>query len=228
MPLFTFISDEDLLMCVQKVIEAADRAAARAESDFEKNVLDPFAALFAVTHSDIELSEWSDLEKERQIQKSIQNSIGEFHQNLLGSFNGWTNPGRGGSVDLVNEQRKIIAEVKNKHNTLNSGGSNDTYLKLANHLKFDRKGYTAYLVQIVPRHAADYDAPWSPNIKTLALREDLRKIDGESFYDLASGEKDTLARIFDTIPFIVGKIKNKSFSDSAIKDCKKLFERTYK
>jgi hypothetical protein len=72
---------------------------------------------------------------------------------------------------------------------MNSSSSDNTYKKLADHLKYDKKGYTAYLVQIVPRTAVNYNAMWSPNIKTLALREDIRRIDGESFYDLASGEQ---------------------------------------
>lgn len=228
MPRFTFVSDKDLYECVSRVIDAADRAATRADGDLSKNVLDPFAALFAITHSGIELSEWSTLERDRQVQKSIQNSIGEFHQNLLGCFKNWSNPGRGGSVDLISEKYQVIAEVKNKHNTLNSGGQNDTYTKLANHLKYDRKGFTAYLVQIVPKKADNYNQPWTPNRTTMALRDDLRKIDGESFYDLASGENDTLLRIFEAIPDIVSQIRGNTTNTAAIEECRQLFIKTYR
>lgn len=228
MSYFSFVSDEDLIGAVSLVLEAAQRAEEKAEKDFEKNVLDPFAALFAVTFNGIDLDTWNELESERQSQKSIQNSIGGFHQQLLGSFKGWVNPGRGGSVDLINEERKLIAEIKNKHNTMNAGAANDTYGKLANHLKFDRKGYTAYLVQIVPKSASNYDTPWSPNLTTLAIRQDIRRIDGESFYDLASGEKDTLSRIFDVLPEIIAKILGKkSFDPNTLARCRELFNKVY-
>ena len=229
MSYFQFISDEDLIEAITHVVKAAEQASLRAETELEKNVLDPFAAIFSLTFNDISLTDWNMLEKERQAQKSIQNAIGEFHQNLLGSFKGWHNAGRGGSVDLINNDLKIIAEVKNKHNTMNSSSAAETYKKLANHLKYDRKGYTAYLVQIIPKTAADYNIAWSPNLTTTALREDIRRIDGESFYDLASGEKDTLLRIYKKIPTIVADILNKKLaSDELSEECLQLFQRVYK
>ncbi len=229
MAYFNFVSDSDLVAAVKTVLDAATKASDKAEKEFEKNVLDPFAALFSITFNQIDLNDWNELEAERQAQKSIQNTIGEFHQHLLGSFNGWDDPGKGGSVDLVNREKKIIAEVKNKHNTMNSSAANDTYGKLANHLKFDRKGYTAYLVQVVPKKAENYNKPWSPNQRTLAIRDDIRVIDGESFYDLASGEEDTLKRIFDVLPKIILDITGKEpVSEKTIQGCKELFKRVYK
>lgn len=229
MPYFKFVSDKDLTHSVSIVLDAAKRASAKTELDFEKNVLDPFAALFALTYNNISLEEWNMSEKERQAQKSIQNSIGEFHQSLLGCFKGWENTGRGGSVDLVNASKKIIAEVKNKHNTMNSSSSDNTYKKLADHLKYDKKGYTAYLVQVVPKTATDYNTMWSPNVKTLAMREDIRRIDGESFYDLASGEKDTLNRIFSVMPEIIAKVLGVNvLNDKIITEAQALFARVYK
>lgn len=229
MAYFSFISDEDLHKAVSVVLNAAERAANQAADDFEKNSLDPFGALFSVAYNDISLDDWNELERERQAQKSIQNTIGEFHQNLLGSFHNWTNPGRGGSVDLVNESSLIIAEIKNKHNTMNAAAANDTYAKLANHLKYDRKGYTAYLVQIVPKRGANYDTNWSPNHKTLALRDDIRKIDGESFYDIASGENDTLSRIFEVMPSVIASLTGKNpVKPDVFAACKELFDSVYK
>lgn len=229
MPRFNFITDEDLTEAVSKVLAKAERAARKADEEFEKNVLDPFAALFSLTYNDITLEEWNEQERERQTQKSIQNAIGEFHQDLLGRFNGWQDPGRGGSVDLVNDELKIIAEIKNKHNTMNSSSATETYHKLANHLRYDRKGYTAYLVQIIPKSARDYNVAWSPNLATIALREDIRRIDGESFYDLASGEKGTLERIYKALPEIVASVLNKpSIDPTILEQCNKLFLRVYK
>ena len=229
MAYFTFIDDDALLQAVSQVLRAADRATGKVESDLEKNVLDPFAALFSVTYNEITLRDWAVLEKERQVQKSIQNAIGEFHQNILGSFHGWQNPGRGGSFDLINDEKMIVAEIKNKHNTMNSSSAEQTYNKLAGHLKYGKKNYIAYLVQVVPQHAKDYDVPWSPNQTTLALREDIRRIDGESFYDLASGEKNTLQRIYESLPELISHISGKNqIDDTTARELSGLFERIYK
>lgn len=229
MAYFNFINDKDLIAAVSHVLDVAERATQKAETELEKNVLDPFAALFSVTYNDITLDAWNELEKERQAQKSIQNAIGEFHQRLLGSFHGWKNPGRGGSVDLVNEEKQIIAEIKNKFNTMNSSAAAETYNKLSNHLKYDRKGYTAYLVQVIPQNARDYDTSWSPNQMTMTLRDDIRKIDGESFYDLASGEKDALHKIYEKLPEIIAKELGRSTSNAGtLEALNLLFLRIYK
>ncbi len=229
MSYFNFIDDNDLFEVVEQVVSKAKAATQRTEDEMEKNTLDPFAAVFTMAYNELSLEDWNELEKERQAQKSIQNAIGEFHQNLLGKFHGWENPGRGGSVDLINQDLRIIAEVKNKYNTMNSSSAAETYMKLANHLRYDRKGYTAYLVQIVPKNPADYDVAWSPNLTTTALREDIRRIDGESFYDLASGEKDTLLRLYGILPEVIAQITQKSALDrQQIEACVTLFKTVYK
>jgi hypothetical protein len=229
MAYFKFITDEDFEEVIATVVTTATRASKKASDELSKNVLDPFAAMFSMAFNEIGLTEWQTLEKERQSQKSIQNAIGEFHQNLLGKFIGWENLGRGGSVDILCKDKRLIAEVKNKYNTMNSSAAAETYNKLANHLKYDRKGYTAYLVQVVPQTAKDYDTPWSPNHKTMALRDDIRRIDGESFYDLASGEHDTLQRIYERVPTVIAKLLQRpSFNTNILDDCRKIFTDVYK
>lgn len=226
---FSFIDDLILRESVAKLIEAATQASLKAEEDLEKNTLDPFSALFEAMAQKLSLDEWKSQEKNRQIQKSIQNAIGEFHQHILGSFRNWSNPGKGGSFDVENEQSKIIAEVKNKHNTMNSSSALATYRKLSEHLKYDKKGYTAFLVQIVPYKPADYNEPWSPNLATEMLREDIRRIDGESFYDLASGEKDTLLRIYTVLPDVISEILGDNApSNEYVEEFLNLFRLVYK
>lgn len=226
---FSFVTDQDISNCIEKVIIIARKSSLNAESFLDQNTLDPFSALFESLAQGIDLEHWKQHEKNRQTQKSIQNAIGEFHQSLLGCFKNWNNPGKGGSFDLENTNSKIIAEIKNKHNTMNSSSSMATYKKLSDHLKYDKKDYTAYLVQIVPSKSADYNQPWSPNLATEKLREDIRKIDGESFYDLASGEKDTLQRIYEYLPEVICKIlKTKEPSKETINQFQELFKSIYK
>ncbi len=227
--MLSFITDREFEKYVQKVIDAVDKKLKKVEKNLATNTLDPFSALFQSVILDLNLDEWMELEKNRQVQKTMQNAIGEFHQNLLGSFKDWENLGKGGSVDLENKERKIIVEIKNKHNTLNSASAATTYSKLANHLKYDKKGYTAYLVQIVPRKVEDYDVPWSPNLATEKLRDDIRRIDGESFYDLVSGETNTLERVYKYLPTVINRLRGSDgLSNEDVAQLNKLFAKAYK
>ncbi len=47
-----------------------------------------------------------------------QSAIGRFHQGVLGGVHGFKNHDAG--YDIENKQRKIIAEIKNKYNTMNA------------------------------------------------------------------------------------------------------------
>ena len=115
--LLSFISNKDLYENVEAVLNIAHKATEDSERKLYSNVIDPFSALFEAMSINIKLSGWIKKEKSRQLQKTIQNAIGIFHQEILGSFSGWKSLGTGSVVDLVNEDLKIIAEVKNKYNT---------------------------------------------------------------------------------------------------------------
>ncbi len=64
---------------------------------------------------------WYKNETARQAQKTLQNHLGDFHQRILGSVKGWTDMHTGGVIDLISHDTKIIAEVKNKYNTVSGG-----------------------------------------------------------------------------------------------------------
>src|SRR3989339_67827 len=110
MPYLKFISDKDLISAVSKVIKVIEKAEHEAGSSMHKNVIDPFSALFHGIAKSISYKEWLEQEKARQAQKSMQNSIGDFHQDILGSISGWKNLGVGQRLDISNDSKKIIAE----------------------------------------------------------------------------------------------------------------------
>jgi hypothetical protein len=221
-----FISDKVIYHEFLRVVEAVEKAVKLADKNFDKNTVDPFSAAIEMYSLKLDYDTWRRSEKTRQIQKSLQNAIGAFHQNILGSMPGWINAGSGGSYDVENSKLRVIAEIKNKHNTMNSSSANETYAKLSNHLKFDKKGYTAYLVQVVPDKAEDYNKPWSPSHKTMLLREDIRVVDGESFYDLASGQKDALKSVYLRVLEIMSE--DNRLSQSSELALMNLFEKVYK
>jgi len=113
----SFISNEDLYNHVRVVLETTQQASDLAEENLYSNVVDPFSALFDALRQKITLVGWASQEKTRQIQKTMQNALGEFHQAVLGSMDGWENLPVGHVIDVRNTKKKIIAEIKNKHNT---------------------------------------------------------------------------------------------------------------
>ena len=112
-----FITEEKLTAICADIVKKGQSAIVNSDEKLFENIVDPFSALFDSAISGITLSEWIKREKTRQMQKTLQNAIGTFHQNVIGSIDGWEDLGTGNVVDLRCQSKKILAEVKNKWNT---------------------------------------------------------------------------------------------------------------
>lgn len=225
-----FISDNDLFKHAEKLVEAAKKGEVKVNKNPYKNVIDPFSALIDAARQKMSLEVWLEQEKSRQVQKSFQNAVGDFHQEVIGSLPGWSNAGAGGSFDVINEQLKIIAEVKNKYNTMNSTSQLGTYDKLANWLDYGKEGFSAYVVEVVPKTPVAYSLPFTPSERKVKrqTRKNLLRIDGRSFYALATGNKKALDMIYDALPQVIGKILG--VSEQVLKGTSEfhiLFEKAY-
>ncbi len=206
-PWLPFLQNDELIRALRELQRVAEAARLKAEKDTGRNVIDPFTAAFQMQLLGIAPSDWPRMEQSRQIEKSLQNAIGEFHQGILGRLHGWENLHTGAVVDLVCRERKIIAEVKNKHNTLKASDQAGLYDKLHDLVRKKGQefaGFTAYYVEIIPKTAARYDVPFTPSDNTTGTRkaEDalIRRMDGASFYALATGCPDALAQVFHALP----------------------------
>lgn len=208
-----FISNTALCQILEDLKHAADKSKAKADRSLSRNVIDPFTALFQMQLLEIPLQDWPNIEKRRQIEKSLQNHIGGFHQKLLGSLNGWCDMGVGSVVDLISEQGQIIAEVKNKHNTLKASDQASLYDKLHDLVRKKGQkyyGFTAYYVEIIPKHPTRYNIPFVPSDNTTGAKkpEDplIRRVDGASFYAIATGCDDALIQIYKALPNALSEI----------------------
>lgn len=121
MAYLSWISDNDLATAVTKLLGATQAAKVQALIKMSANVMDPFSAIFQMSGFGMTYDEWYKSEEARQAQKTMQNFVGDFHQEILGHCAGWQNMGKGMIIDLVNANKMIIAEVKNKHNTISGG-----------------------------------------------------------------------------------------------------------
>lgn len=206
----SFIDDNKLEEFARNLLQKIQTAAEKQESYLYKNVLDPFSAAFDAFRQKITLAQWLEQEKSRQIQKTLQNYIGDFHQNIIGEMPGWENLKVGKSIDLRNREKKIIAEIKNKYNTMNSSSALAIYDKLQRHLDYDEsyKGFTAYCVVIIPKSPRSLNITFHPSERgtNRPERENIRIIDGKSFYEIASGDSDALKKIYIRLALILCKI----------------------
>ncbi|MCD6011563.1 MAG: restriction endonuclease [Flavipsychrobacter sp.] len=232
MPKLSWISDDILIAETNKLLGVARSAKEDASKKFGKNVVDPFSAIFEMSGFDVSYDVWVKTEEARQAQKTLQNFIGEFHQNVLSACAGWTNLGKGNVVDLVNTNKKIIAEVKNKFNTLSGGKLAGLYQSLDTavmHKNSKYKGYTAYYVTIIPPKPKRFDVEFTPSDNETGSKRQsnskIRHIDGASFYTLATGSDSGLEDLFDVLPSIINDIIGKNKLDSS--KLKKLFSTAY-
>jgi hypothetical protein len=219
--LVEFLDDATLVAEVSHLLTVAEEAIESQRREFGKNVIDPFAAMFEMSGYGLDHAGWVSVELMRQAQKTLLNQIGGFHQNILGAVKGWENMNAGSWVDLVSHDRKAIAEVKNKHNTLSGGKRSDQYdnlEKLVMQKASRYHGYTAYFVTIIPKSPERFDRPFTPSDKEtgakVAENTLIREIDGASFYELVTGRKDALAELFKALPGVIAGISGKA-SDPA-------------
>jgi Eco47II restriction endonuclease len=173
MAYLNWISDEELEGAVKQLVDVAKEALIKSETAFTKNVIDPFSAIFQVAGFGMDYKSWIISEKSRQAQKTMQNQVGVFHQSILGSVEGWEDLGIGQGVDLVCTDKKIIAEVKNKYNTVTGGKLADQYYSLERLVTPNAsqyKGYTSYFVNIIPKKPQRYDKTFEPSDKEKAMK----------------------------------------------------------
>lgn len=228
-----FITDRDLERHVWSVIDTSNQAVDNEDEDeIHKNVVDPFSAVFDSMRKKTSIHGWLTFERERQIQKTIQNAIGKFHQNIIGSISGWENLGVGNLVDVRNANTKVIAEIKNKHNTVKGSDLVVIYDELKTALtRKEYIGYQAYYVEIIPKKGESVEPFTPPDNKTQKkrkARKDILRIDGRSFYKLATGIPDALDQLYEVLPQVIGDFLKADHSQVTSDPLfKELFDRAF-
>lgn len=171
------------------------------QKDIYRNTLDPFSALIDCMVRNCSPSNWKDQEVGRQSQKTLQNKVGNLHEYTIDCFDDWENLDTGKVIDIVSHKNKVIAEIKNKHNTTKGNHKKDIYDDLDSVLKKDYIGYTAYYVEILPKNREVYNKNFTPSDNTKnglhrESRNDIRVIDGASFYELISGSANFIKDLY--------------------------------
>lgn len=208
-----FVSDEDFIQCVKHVVEAYF-SAKKIEKPIEilresKNTIDEFKTLFDVCVTQVGFDEWSNLELVRQNDKTINNKIGEFHQELLGKVDGWVDLGIGDEteIDLKKEDNTVFIELKNKYNTMNSSSTKTCREKLENVIEKYPEA-TAYWAYVINKNYKSEDRIW---IYQKRKDERIRRISGDKLYEMITGDSKALEKVFDAIPKAIVDILDKEY-----------------
>lgn len=148
--------------------------------------------------NEINENDYIKAEINRQVDKTISNAIGDFHQKLLGCIEGMNDLGVGNGCDLVNDEQTIFAELKNKHNTMNSSSSEATIQKLI-HFADEHPDANCYLIQIIAKKSIN--ELWRGTFNNKYYEHPrVRKISGDKFYELVTGIPDAFHKLCTVLP----------------------------
>lgn len=207
MPILSFMSDEHLHKCIENLYNAyMNNKKDFTLEELYKNKLDPIKTFFDMQFNHLTLSEFIDNEAQRKKDKSVNNHIGIFHQELLDGLNGFEAPKNSG-YDVRKLDNTIFGELKNKHNTMNSSSSEATFKKLEK-LADDNTKAICYLIEVVAKESQCI--PWKPTCSGKTYEHDrVKRISIDKFYELATGQanafKELCCAIINETPKIVLK-----------------------
>lgn len=203
-----FISDEHYKECVRYVLDSFNNAV-KLKVSLEKainsgnifksslfsNVVDPFKMIFEIEK--IGVKEWIRKEILRQLDKSVEQKMGEFHQRILGGVEGWEDLRVGQGVDLVDKKKTTFIEIKNKYNTCSSAALKGVRRELEDLTSKNHraKAYWAFIISKSSNKSGE--DVWVK--KGYNRIESVRKIWGEAVYEKVTGDINSLHKYI--IPF---------------------------
>ncbi len=193
-----FISDEHLLKCIGNLYHSYLKAKNNiSKKTFYANKVDIIKLNFDAKFNAIEESNLIQTEILRQIDKSINNSIGTFHEQVLGGINGFE-LGKLSGFDIKANDNTLFADIKNKHNTMNSSSAEALFQKLARYAD-DYKKAKCYWVQILAK--GSFNENWKGEINGKEYSHSrVYKISGDQFYALLSGKDNALFQLYKALP----------------------------
>lgn len=193
-----FISDTYLLECIENLHKSYVKAKENiTKKKFYNNKIDTFKLIFDSQFNNLSEKKVIETEILRQIDKSINNSIGTFHEQVLGGIEGYERGNLSG-FDIKAKDDTLFADIKNKHNTMNSSAAESLFQKLA-HYADTYKSAKCYWVQILAK--GSFNKKWFAEINGKEYSHSrVYKISGDHFYYLLTGNKTALFELYQALP----------------------------
>jgi hypothetical protein len=211
-----FVSDEHFLNCVANLHQAYLKAKNNiTKKNFYSNKVDTIKLTFDSKFNEIDEESLIQAEILRQIDKSINNSIGTFHEQILGGIKGFE-IGKMSGFDIKAEDDSLFADIKNKHNTMNSSSAEALFQKLSRYAD-DYKKCKCYWVQVLAK--SSFCEHWKGDINGKEYGHSrVYKISGDQFYALLSGKENALFQLYATLPKAVKDYLNSIEKSDSIKE----------
>lgn len=220
----SFISDEHLIFCIENLHNSYLNAKADvSKKKFYKNKIDTIKLTFDSKFNNLDEETLIKTEINRQIDKSINNSIGTFHEQILGGIKGYE-IGNLSGFDIKAIDNTLFADIKNKHNTMNSSSAESLFQKLAKYADTYKQA-NCYWVQILAKNS--FNEKWFGEINGKEYSHSrVYKISGDQFYKLLTGNENSLFELYQVLPkaisdFLNKQKNNKSQSNSALEEISK-------
>lgn len=203
-----YISDEHLFQCIENLHNSYLRAKENiTKNKFYKNKIDTIKLTFDYKFNELDEETLIKTEIKRQIDKSINNSIGTFHEQILGGIKGYE-IGNLSGFDIKSTDDTLFADIKNKHNTMNSSSAESLFQKLAKYADTYKKS-KCYWVQILAK--GSFIENWQGDINGKEYSHSrVYKISGDQFYKLLSGEDDALFQLYNILPNAIDDFLNQN------------------
>jgi hypothetical protein len=201
-----FIPDEHFLYCVANLHSAYLKAKKNlTKKSFYSNKVDSIKLTFDAKFNSIDEETLIQAEILRQIDKSINNSIGTFHEQILGGIKGFE-IGKLSGFDIKATDDTLFADIKNKHNTMNSSSAEALFQKLSRYADTYKKS-KCYWVQILAKNS--FCELWRGEINGKEYSHSrVYKISGDQFYALLSRKENALFQLYKNLPIAVNDYLN--------------------
>lgn len=216
-----FISEEDFFEHVKLTIEKyGDKLEPFDLKKFNKNIIDPIKLIF---DKSVYQASWDTAisnEIFRQRDKANNNDIGYFHQKIFSYFKNCTVPenGQEGGWDVIYRDiggialpdgsivHTVYAEMKNKHNTMNSASAGKTFIKMQNQLLKD-DDCACFLVEAIAKKSQNIK--WETTVDGQKVGHKLiRRVSMDRFYETVTGEKDAFYKLCMKLPGVIERVVN--------------------
>lgn len=233
-----FISEEDFKKHVQAtILKYGEKLESFDLKRFNSNLIDPIKLIF---DKSVYRTSWEEIinnEIFRQRDKSNNNDIGYFHQNMFSYFSGCEVPQTGWDViykkpegivlpdgDIVHT---LYVEMKNKHNTMNSASSSKTYIKMQSQLLED-DDCACLLVEAIAKRSQNIKWTTKVDGKNVQHRR-IRRVSMDQFYALVTGDENAFYKMCMALPEIIDTVVNEEGAvavpqDTVIQELRKVAE----
>lgn len=222
-----FISKEEFKNHVRATImKYGEKLESYDLKRFNSNLIDPVKLIFDKSVYQTSWEEIVNNEIFRQRDKSNNNDIGYFHQNIFSFFKGCEVPQTGWDVIYKNSDgikmpdgdivHTLYVEMKNKHNTMNSASSAKTYIKMQGQILED-DDCACFLVEAIAKKSQNIK--WATKVDGKNVQHRLiRRVSMDQFYAILTGEEDAFYKMCMALPGIIHLVVNEEGSISVPHD----------